>query len=282
LWVYFILSILPFVFWRFWMQTWPMSIPASGWLFNGTQIRFKPAWWHWIFQIRLDKYMFNFSGLLFIGMALFFFRNVYEALHRFPKDEPDSKKYLWFWPLCLISCASYIVVFATGNVQHEYYQLPITAFGSLFVSLGFCYVWTLRGSWVSRIFRRVAAIVLLGFVFLLGWYSVKEWYVIGNPMLVTVGKRADSILPKNAKVIADYGGDTTFLYYINRIGWSVREKQVQEMIDRGATHYISMHRNDYINKLATLYEIVDETPEYVILDLRKQKGEWMNIGKYEL
>jgi 4-amino-4-deoxy-L-arabinose transferase-like glycosyltransferase len=281
LWVGAVLAVLPFVAWRIWMQNWPMGIPASGWLLDGSRLRFKPAWWHWIFQMRLDRYMFNFTGLTFIGISLFFYKNVFEklkALH----EKWKTHEYLWFFPLCMLSCLVYVIIFATGNVQHEYYQLPITAFGSVFISLGFWYVWSLGGSLYEVIIKRLFSVLMIGICLLLGWYSVRDWYSIGNPMLVTVGKRADAILPKDAKVVADYGGDTTFLYYVNRTGWSVRDKQLQEMIDRGATHYVSMHRNDYMNRLATLYEIVDETPEYVILDLRQKKGDWSGIAPYSL
>ncbi|MDQ3098558.1 MAG: glycosyltransferase family 39 protein [bacterium] len=270
-WIFALFAVLPFVLWRFWMQTWPYSIPASGWLFDGNHIRFKPAWWHWIVQIRLDQFMFNVTGVFFIGLGLLFYRETFK-----------KSEYIWYLPLCLIACLIYLVVFATGNVQHEYYQLPVTAFGSIFVSIGFWYMWDKVGSWWEMSITRLIALSLILITLLLGWYSVKGWYLIGNPSLVIVGERADKVLPPNAHVIADYGGDTTFLYYVNRKGWSVRDKQLQEIIDRGATHYISMHRGDYMNLLATLYEIVDETPEYVILDLTRQKGDWSNIQKYEL
>ncbi len=280
LWVFVLVSVLPFVLWRMWMQQWPFSIPASGWLFDGNRIRLKPAWWHWIVQVRLDQYMFNVTGLLLMGIGLFFYRDGFEHLHA--KEHHTKLDSRWYLPLALFACFIYLVVFATGNVQHEYYQLPLTAFGSIFVAYGFWYLWYYAGTFFERSVRRLIAISFIFITLMLGWYSVKNWYSIGNPMLLTVGRRADAILPKDAWVLADYGGDTTFLYYVNRTGWSVRDKQLQEMIDRGAKYYISMHRNDYMNRLATLYEIVDETPEYVILDLTRRKGDWTGIAPYSL
>jgi hypothetical protein len=271
LWIFAVLSVTPFILWRVWMQTWPYSIPASGWLFDGNHIRFKPAWWHWIIQVRLDQFMFNVTGLFLIGLGLLFYRETYK-----------KSQSIWYLPLCLLSCFIYLIVFATGNVQHEYYQLPVTPFGAIFVSVGFWFMWNKLGSWFEMSISRLLALSFIIITLMLGWYSVKDWYIIGNPLLITVGERADRLLPSNAQVIADYGGDTTFLYYVNRKGWSVRDKQLQEIIDRGATTYISMHRDDYINRLATLYEIIDETPEYVILDLTRQKGDWTGIKTYEL
>ncbi len=281
-WLFLLIAVLPFMLWRYWMQSWPYSIPASGWLFDGNHIRFKPAWWHWIFQMRLDQFMFNFSGLFMIVVGLVFYNRTYNLIKAKSGVSTIIPAERWYLPLCLFSCLIYLIVFATGNVQHEYYQLPLTAFGSIFLSAGFWYLWMESGSRKEEIARRVLVVFLVGLTLMLGWYSVKDWYVIGNPMLVTVGKRADRLLGKDAMVIADYGGDTTFLYYVNREGWSVRDKQLQEIIDRGATTYISMHRDDYINRLSTLYEIIDETPEYVILDLTRKKGDWTGIRAYEL
>ncbi len=282
LWILALLAILPFIAWRMWMQQWPMSIPASNWLFNGSQIRFKPAWWHWMLQQRLDTYMFNATGLFLIGVGVALYKDAVEFLHN--EKHSQVAKYIWFFPLCLLSCLIYFTVFATGNVQHEYYQIPILPFGSVFAALGFWYLWMKKGSYIEMVSRRLSVIFLLGITLLLGWYSVKEWYSINNPMLVYVGQRADDLLPKDAVVIADYGGDTTFLYYVNRPGWSVREKQVDQLIERGATHYISMYRNEYMNRLAKLYTVVDESPEYVILDLRQKTNnpEWSTIERYEL
>ncbi|MDQ3239368.1 MAG: glycosyltransferase family 39 protein [bacterium] len=281
LWIGLFASVLPFISWRLWMSQWPMSIPASGWLLNGNFIRLKPSWWHWLFQERIDMYMFNFSGLIFIGIACLFYRTVLRELS-LHKIFEKSKSYVWFWMLCLFSIFLYLVVFATGNVQHEYYQLPIVPFGCVFVALGFWYAWGYEGPRAEKLSRRIASVMMLVIMFMLGWYSVKGWYTPSNPLVVAVGERADKILPSDAKVIADYGGNTTLLYYVNRPGWSVREKQVQQLINQGATHYISMHRNDYMNKLAKLYRVVDETSEYVILDLRTREGNWEGIGEFDL
>ncbi len=283
LWIFAILAVMPFVGWRIWMQNWPFSIPASGWLFDGNKVRLRPAWWHWIVQVRLDQFMFNATGLFLIGLGLFFYKEITEVhFHIISKKRKDAEKYVWYLPLCLLSCFIYLIVFATGNTQHEYYQLPITPFGSILVAVGFWYLWRKMGSYLEMVMRRLLALAFIAITLMLGWYSVRDWYIIGNPALVTVGERADQILPKNAQVIADYGGDTTFLYYVNRKGWSVRDKQLQEIIDRGATVYVSMHRDDYINKLARLYKVIDETPEYVMIDLLHRRGDWTGIKDYEL
>lgn len=319
-WIYVFIAVFPFMVWRLWMREWPMSIPASGWLFDGSKLRLKPAWWHWLWQERIDAYMFNFPGLFFIGIALTFWKDVYRKLSCLGEEVAplrsngkQSKQSLthyvnaalqtvnfylsntgllrtnWFFPLCVVSCLLYIVVFATGNVQHEYYQLPLVPFGAVMFSAGFWYLWDGRKD-ISKydipvMYMRRAVLSLLVVVsVMLSWYKVRDWYSVGNPLLVYVGQRADSLLPKDAVVITDSGGDTTLLYYVNRSGWSVRDKQLDEMIDRGATVWLSMVRNEYSNKLEQLYEPIDETSEYVILDLTKKRDnpEWETIPRYAL
>jgi hypothetical protein len=303
-------------------QQWPMSIPASDWLFDGKNLRFKPAWWHWIFQDRLDRLMFNFSGLFLIGLGLLFHRQMFRPLTRGVEKIADTRSIVqrvlssvivkvvttlfkrreasflaqkeketsvaseinWFFPLCFASCLLYFVVFSTGNVTHEYYQIPIIPFGVVLLSAGFWYMWRSGTTFWEQALRQLLAIALVGVSLLLGWYGVREWYTIGNPMQITIGARADALLPKDAQVIAPYGGDTTFLYYINRPGWSVVDKKLQEMIDRGATHFVSNYRDEGTNRVARLYTIVEETPEYVIVDLRQRSAdpEWATIKPYEL
>lgn len=296
-------ALIPLGLWRIWMQQWPMSIPASSWLFDGKNLRLKPAWWHWIFQQRLSEYMFNFSGLLFIGLGLLFNKELLRrselpfqlgSIVQFIKQifhikrtvgKQDIAVYApWFFPLSFATCLLYFVVFATGNVTHEYYQIVIIPFGSVLVATGFWYMWDFGEEYWELVIRRLSALALLGITLLLGWYSVRDWYTIGNPMQITIGARADLLLPKDALVIAPYGGDTTFLYYINRSGWSVIDKRLQEMIDRGATHFVSNYRDDGTNRVARLYTIVEETQEYVIVDLRQKSNdpEWATIGTYEL
>jgi len=305
--VFVAIAVIPFVLWRVWMRQWPMGIPASGWLFDGKNLRLKPSWWHWIFQDRLDRLMFNFSGLLLIGVGLLhhaeMFRpltsgvqrvrasgNIFSSVLSFfgfklkSEKEENSADINLFFPICFATCLLYFIVFATGNVTHEYYQIIIIPFGAVMFAVGFWYVWDSVRSFWDGVLKRVSVIGLLGVTLLLGWYSVRDWYNIGNPMQITIGLRADKLLPKDALVIAPYGGDTTFLYYINRAGWSVQDKSLGEMIDRGATHYISNHRSEGTNRLGRLYKMVDETPEYVIIDLREKTDspEWETVSVYKI
>ena len=49
----FVSLLAPFGLWRIWEHRFPEGIPASLWLLNGNGIRFRPAWFRWLFGERL-------------------------------------------------------------------------------------------------------------------------------------------------------------------------------------------------------------------------------------
>jgi len=109
LYFYALIAIVPFVWWRWWISHYPEGIPAFTWLLNGNGIRFKGAWFWWLFAQRI--------GLLILGgwgLVLFCFRNF---------EKKRTEKEGWFFYLWLLSSLLYLVVIATGNVQHDYYQI---------------------------------------------------------------------------------------------------------------------------------------------------------------
>ena len=54
-------------------------------------------------------------------------------------------------------------------------------------------------------------IVCFGFAIFFGWYFVRDYFNINNPSIVVAGEAVDKLTPKDAKVIANYNGDTSFL-----------------------------------------------------------------------
>lgn len=58
------LALVPFFLWRFWINHYPEGIPAFEWAFNGDRIRFRPAFWRWIFGERLGYLILGTWGLV--------------------------------------------------------------------------------------------------------------------------------------------------------------------------------------------------------------------------
>lgn len=253
LWVFAILSVLPLALWRVWILQFPEGIPASSWLLNGGNIRFKGAWFYWIFGERISKLILGYYTVFaIVGI----FKRTFE-------------KHFAFFASFLVSSLIYLIIIARGNVQHDYYQILIIP--SLAIGIG-------RGvdfllSQTDRVNKVIAPVAILFITFLmlsLSWYYVRDYFNINNPGMVEAGQKADHILPKDAKVIAPLDGDTTLLYYINRPGWPAFEASTEELIQKGATHMLLLHPDaNAIIDLTSKYQVIASESGYIILDLRK-------------
>ena len=163
-----------------------------------------------------------------------------------------------------------VVIFATGNVRHNYYQTQFIPIASIFFSLGL--VQLLKGSnqFIARIWTILIALILFPLSFYFGFKIVKEFYNINNPVIVEAGKKADQILPKDAVVVAPYNGDTAFLYQTNRPGLPVVALPLPELVsDYGVTSYVSTTRDGQTNWVLRHFQILEDNPRFVIADLTK-------------
>lgn len=252
--IFSLLAIGPFILWRLWILQQPEGIPASSWLLNGDGIRFRPAFWWWIVSERMGREILGVSGLaLFIFGLILRPRNGNYFLH------------LWVFSIFL-----YFVIFSTGNVRHNYYQLLFVPPASVFMAIGFLTL--LRGEriLIPRFFTIFAGLFLYILAIYFGYKQVVGFYQINNPVIVEAGKVADQILPQNAVVVAPYNGDTAFLYQINRPGWPVVPFQLKDLVtDYGVTHYISTTKDAKTAWVMRHFLVLENTPNYVIADLTK-------------
>lgn len=244
-----ILSFLPIVLWRFWMTQFPEGIPAFDWLLNGGGIRFRPAFFRWILYERLTKLILGY-GLLPILIVGFFYKF---------KKVPVIF-YFWFLGLVL-----YVTIIARGNVQHDYYQTLLIPLICIFLGRGVDNILKLKINNKILLFL-VCCLLFVGFS--QSWKILSTFYWINNPKIVEAGQAVDELVPKNAKVIAPYGGDTTFLYQTNRQGWP-QGFEIEDKIKKGADYYVNINVDD----LETLYvmgkwQTIAKTKDYVIIKLK--------------
>lgn len=250
-----ILLCVPLFFWRKWILQYPEGIASSDWLFNKDGIRFKGAWFYWLFARRLAELILGYWGLIPFGVGL---------IARARKNE-GVFSLLW-----LAGLLSYFVIFAGGNVQHDYYQALMIPVIVWFCALGLSLL-------VKRIsdFNRVAsvslAIVSVVLMCAFSWFTLRTYFWINRPEIIEAGKAADLLLPKNAKVIAPYNGDTTFLYQIRRQGWPIGF-DIDKKIEMGAQYYVSVSSTDdnwETNILSKTHPVLVQTKTYAIIDLTK-------------
>ena len=250
-----LLSILPFLAWRMWISQHPEGIPASTWLYNVGDIRFRPAFFWWIVSERIGREILGVTGFF-----LFFFGLILR-----PKD---GNYFLHFWVLSIIF---YIIIFAAGNVNHDYYQLILVPVASIFLAKGFTAQFSGFNIFVPRLWTIPLAMLFFLLTFYFTWKQVSGLYQINNYSIVEAGRKADQILPKEAIVIAPYNGDTAFLYQINRPGWPIVPMSITSMIkDYRVTHYISTAMDTKTAWVARNFKVVEQTPNFIIIDLREK------------
>ena len=116
----------------------------------------------------------------------------------------------------------------------------------------------------------VAGVVGASVLFILAfsWFEIRGFYWINNPIIVTAGKKANALLPKNAKVIAPYGGDTAFLYQTGRQGWP-QGFEIEDKVKKGATHYVSVNPSDAeVTYVKENYHTIYEGDGFIIISLQ--------------
>ncbi len=254
LWLFLIISVIPLALWRTWMTQFPQGIPVSDWLFNAGNIRFKGAYFYWIFADRIGRLISGYWGTAFLILGL---------LGRY------KSKDFFYLSSFIVSSLLYITVIARGNVQHDYYQILI--FPSLTILMGLGAAFLLEKTEGYRRFVNYAILLVCTlFTIFFGWYFVRDYFNINNPSIVVAGEAVDRLTPKDAKVIANYDGDTSFLYQTKRSGWASFEKPIPELVQMGAGYLVLANPTETDLGLGKTYKIIAKTSQYVIFDLRQK------------
>ncbi len=241
-------SCLPLYWWRQWIQAYPSGIPDSIWLLNGNHIRLKGAWFYWLFADRLGRLILGYWGTVFVALGLMV--------------RKSSSLISWWVTGALL----YLIIFASGNVQHDYYQIPLIPILSVLIAYGIHFFLTTKS--FSKFASLTACLCLLTACFSFSWYHIRAYYGINNPTIITAGQAVDRLVPQDALVIAPYMGDTAFLYQTNRRGWPIGF-EIGDKISKGAQYYVSVNYDDEANELLSRYQLVEKTDQYLILDLTK-------------
>lgn len=256
------LAITPLLLWRYWIRNYPEGIPASDWLFNQDGIRLRPAWFRWLFWERFSVLIGGFVAPVLVIL-------------NFTKSDKALRILISWWSGLL----AYLVVFATGNVRHDYYQVLLLPCLALTFSRGLLLgrdllVTALKKreiKYAAQVSSLTAVLIVMVMIFF-GWQRVKGFYNVNNWEYLHTGEEVDQILPKDAKVIAPAMGDTMFLFQTRRSGWPIGFN-ISEKIEAGATHYVSTSYDDEARELEEKYLTIKKTSEFILIDLTTKKPE---------
>lgn len=251
LWIIAGLSALPFLLWRIWMLKYPEGIADSKWLFEGS-IRFKGAFFYWIFANRIGEFILGFWGLPILILGII--------------KKNKSSLFLSF----LFSSLLYIFIVARGNVQHSYYQIPIIPTIAIFLALGSEFLLNPPKQYFSKIITYPVLVFSLSLMFSLSWKDVRDYYNIQNASIIAAGEAVDKITPKDAKVVAPNEGDTTLLYFTKRKGWASFSKPLPGLIKMGASYLVLVNPKKQDFGIGETYKIIASSPQYIIFDLTQR------------
>ncbi|MGD9129051.1 MAG: glycosyltransferase family 39 protein [Candidatus Woesebacteria bacterium] len=265
-----ILSVIPFFLWRYWIVKFPEGIPASDWLFNSDHLRFKGAWFRWLFYERISKLILGFFGTIFLPF-------------NFLNKEKDILVYGAWW----LGIMAYFAIVSTGNIRHDYYQVLTIPIICISVARGVVVLRKLIANYLKNIelkekfnkinlaqnihqkIANISILVLYMLSLTFAWREVKGYYNVNHWEYYRTGLVADEILPKDAKVIAHAMGDTQFLFQTNRRGWPIGF-DIEEKIKMGANYYLTTSYDGEAQELEKQYLTVSKTKEYLILDLTQE------------
>ncbi len=251
--IYLFIVLVPFALWRNWIGQFPEGIPAYTWLLNGDGIRLKGAWFYWLFGERIAKLILGYWGIFLLGLGII---------------SKQKQKKGWFFHWLGAGALLYMIIFATGNVKHDYYQIIILPAIAFYTALGVEYILLNLNRLSNKYFVLMFSCFIAFLTLALSWHEIRSYYWINNPVIVEAGKSADKILPADAKVIASYGGDTSFLYQTNRQGWPIGF-EIEDKIKKGATHYVSINPTGPEEEmLKENYRVLKETNKYLVIELK--------------
>jgi len=242
--VFLAISFIPFMLWRVWESRFPEGIPLFLWAFDGDMIRFRPSFWYWIFGERLGHLILGSFGLI-----------------PFIYGFNESKKKSRFILALLLGCLFYVVVVATANVKHDYYQILTIPAIALTLAAGSVYLFSKQ-----KILLAFSVAIML----ITGWYQIAGNYAVNHWEIIEAGQEIDKITPKDALVVAPYNGDTAFLYQTKRKGWPVLDDSIDHIITKGASYYVSVDLGSADTKMIeSRFRTIEKNDKFIIIDLHQ-------------
>ncbi len=252
LWVFLALSLAPLGLWQVFMRQHPEGIPRNDWLFNGNGIRFKGSFFHWLFGERIAQLILGYFGLPVVILGIL--RKV-------------SQKEGFIFYSFILSAIAFMTIVATGNIQHDYYQILIIPTIAIFFGKGADMIVKNVGGVFNKYLSLGALFVCIVFMFAFSWFEIRDFYNIQHPEIVQAGEAVDRLTPKDAKVVAPYGGDTTLLYNTNRKGWPVFDRPLKQFIKEGADYMLFINPTEPELNFKNYFAVLKQKDKYIIYDL---------------
>ena len=271
LFVFGLVTLVPFLLWRKWIGQFPEGIPKSDWLLNNgvtttfpvwfhgynlsflnKLVAFRPHWFQWLFLERITLLILGGFGIVPLFLGTVFKKN-------------HSQKYVFSFILGILL---YFIIIAQGNIQHDYYQVLILPFISIIC--GFGYYYALKFTYSSRLLSIIVISLIFIFSTYFSWTKVSPNYQIGHPAIVSAGLAVQQLVPKNSLIIAPYNGDTALLFQTGLSGWPTEIYDIPAIIKahpQTEIYFVSVNFDGYTNSIIPQYKTIIKNNDYIILKL---------------
>ncbi len=253
--IFFLLSMLPFILWRFYIQRFPEGIPPTDWLITSVNtyqgmknIFFKPAFFRWIFFERLNNlilggYLTVFFVLGILGKQKNFF------LHTLP-----------------LSSFLYLLFFQGGNVQHEYYQTIILPSVAATSGMGINHIIVNKKLFLVPILTYGLILIIIIFSYFFSFYKVRDFYSYPQE-LIQIAKIVSTLTKPEDKIVTDRLGDTTLLYLMDRKGSPSIHKPLIELKKLGYSFLVTLNQDEIKKLKEANFKLVFENNQFALFKL---------------
>ncbi len=252
--LYFIITLVPLVYWRMYIKNFPEGIPYSDWLFTSVNtaqglksILFRPSFFRWIFFERINNLILGGYLTVFMILGIII----------------KHKKYLL--TSFVVSALAYIFVFQGGNLQHEYYQTLILPILAMTIGVGAGFVFNYKKEFIDPIFMSILVFFIIGFSFYFSYFKVINYYQYSQELVQEANIINSLTLPED-KIVTDRTGDTTLLYLANRRGAPAIFRDPIDLKKLGYKYLITSSQGE-INIMKPDFEIIFENEKFTLFKL---------------
>lgn len=182
-------------------------------------------------------------------------------------------------PLGVSAFLVYLIVVTIGNLEHNYYQLPIVPIATTLAAIGITAAVNqlALACRLSDEARLNAYAIILGIALLSTFVrsvSAHNWYEV-NHAGVTVCKELSAVLAPRERVVFTNYENPDILFCIDRKGWllpeaATTENRLRELVDDGAAVFVTEKRHESTRRiLQEIAEPLAETREFAAYRIRR-------------
>lgn len=252
--LYFIITLIPLIYWRMYIKNFPEGIPYSDWLFTSINtpqglksILFRPSFFRWIFFERINNLILGGYLTVFFVIGLIV----------------KSKKYLLL--SLAVSALVYLLVFQGGNLQHEYYQTLILPVLAIMVGVGIGFFYSDSKKFIHPVLMSITIFTIFIFSFYFSYFKVADYYLYSQE-LVQEANIINSLTDPEDKIVTDRTGDTTLLYLSDRRGAPSIFRDPIDLKKLGYKYLITSNDGE-INKMKPDFKIIFENEKFTLFRL---------------